>query len=234
MHPAPNTATTAAVTSQSGAIEVGTGGTAQGWDAVRADPSIQYAPVSPPADPKPPGWLQDVFGALGELFAPLGKLLGASGPVLQYVLIAAAAAGLLYLLYQLAAPLLEKSAASPRGDDEWVPVEADVMALLDDADRLAAEGRFDEATHLLLQRSVGHIASARPDLIEPSSTAREIAALPALPDSARTAFSAISERVERSLFALHSLGRDDWQAARDAYTRFALASLPARVAGPPA
>ena len=96
--------------------------------------------------------------------------------------------------------------------------------MLDDADRLAAEGRFDEATHLLLQRSVGQIAAARPEWLEPSSTAREIAALPALPEPARHAFGVIAERVERSLFALRRLGPDDWQAARAAYADFALAA----------
>ncbi|PKP64950.1 MAG: hypothetical protein CVT87_01935, partial [Alphaproteobacteria bacterium HGW-Alphaproteobacteria-9] len=82
-----------------------------------------------------------------------------------------------------------------------------------------------EATHLLLLRSVGHIADARPDWVDPSSTARELAALPALPDAARTAFGVIAERVERSLFALRRLDRPDWEAARAAYAEFALARL---------
>jgi len=100
---------------------------------------------------------------------------------------------------------------------------AAALALLDEADRLAADGRFDEATHLLLQRSVGQIAEARPDLVEPSSTAREIAAQPALPEKARGAFAVIADRVERSLFALRRLSLEDWQAARAAYADFALA-----------
>jgi hypothetical protein len=107
---------------------------------------------------------------------------------------------------------------------EWTPDAGEALALLEDADRLAAEGRFDEATHLLLMRSVGQIAEARPDLLEPSSTAREIAELPALPQAARGAFATIAERVERSLFALRSLSADDWQAARAAYADFALAA----------
>jgi hypothetical protein len=35
----------------------------------------------------------------------------------------------------------------------------------------------------------------------------------------------ISERVERSLFALRALDRPDWEAARAAYAEFALARL---------
>jgi hypothetical protein len=105
---------------------------------------------------------------------------------------------------------------------EWTPDRADAVALLEDADRLAAEGRYGEAAHLLLQRSVRHIAEARPDWLQPASTAREIAVLPMLPERARRAFAAIAERVERSLFALRELDLADWQAARAAYADFAL------------
>jgi len=101
------------------------------------------------------------------------------------------------------------------------------VALLEDADRLAAQGLFAEATHLLLKRSVNHIAEARPDWLGPSITSREIAALPMLPERARSAFGAIATRVERSLFALRDLDRDDWTAARAAYADFALAELAA-------
>jgi hypothetical protein len=204
----------------------------QGWEAVRADSSIQYSPIEPPEKAETPGWLRDLGEWLSELFAPLGRFIGESWPVLKWVLLAIAIAALLYLLYQLIAPLIEKTgAATAEEDDAWVPRREEALALLEDADRLAAEGRFDEATHMLLQRSVSQIANARPKWVEPSSTAREIAALPALPDAARTAFSVISTRVERSLFALRSLGADDWQAARDAYAEFALANLTAHANG---
>ena len=109
----------------------------------------------------------------------------------------------------------------------WAPSAAEALALLEDADRLAALGQYDEATHLLLKRSVGQIAAARPDWLHPASTAREIAVLPGLPARARDAFALIAARVERSLFALVLLGPDDWQAARAAYTQFALTEIAA-------
>ncbi|MGB5779693.1 hypothetical protein [Allopontixanthobacter sediminis] len=236
MLPAPRSATTIAVTGGTGQIDAGGNADAgQGWEAVRSDASIQYTPVEPPETPEPPDWLEDLGRWLAELFAPLGRMLGDSWPVLKWVLLAMAIAALLYLLYQLVAPLIEGRRQSVAQEDEaWVPRREEALALLEDADRLAAEGRFDEATHLLLQRSVGHITAARPNWVEPSSTAREIAALPALPDTARAAFSAISTRVERSLFALRSLDAGDWQAARDAYSAFALANLSAAAASEPA
>ena len=110
-------------------------------------------------------------------------------------------------------------------EPEWAPDRGDAVALLEEADRLAAQGLFDEATHLLLKRSVRHIADARPDWLNPASTSREIAALPMLPARAREAFGTIAVRVERSLFALRVLDREDWEASRAAYADFALAEI---------
>lgn len=203
-----------------------------GWDDVRADDSIQYAPVEmPERDNSPPQWLEDFFEWLGDLLRPLGEGFGLTWPVFKWILLGLAALGVLFLLWRLLAPVFERPGSRTEAEgEEWAPQREEALALLEDADRLAGEGRYDEATHLLLQRSVGQIAAARPDWVEPSSTARELAALPALPDAARNAFATIAERVERSLFALRRLGLDDWQAARDAYAEFALQQLPARLA----
>jgi hypothetical protein len=200
------------------------------WEAVRAHHDIQYAPIQMPKAEPPPTWLVNFFRWLGELLKPVAEALGVSWPVLQWILLGLAALIVGYLLWKLLAPiarirLQRKAAADEAAEVEWTPDRAAALALLDDADRLAAEGRYDEATHLLLKRSVGQIAEARPDWLGPSSTAREIAALPALPDRARGAFRTIAERVERSLFALRRLNLDDWQAARAAYADFALHDL---------
>ncbi len=204
------------------------------WKALREDGDIQFAPVEiPDIKPPEPSWfermLTEVFGVLAELFAPVGHLLGASWWWLQWVLLAALVGFVIVLLVRtFGSGAGRRRGAAGGEDEEWHPETAASLALLEDADRLAAEGRFDEATRLLLQRSVGQIAAARPDWVEPSSTARELAALPALPDGARTAFRIIAERVERSLFALRALDRADWEAARAAYADFALARLNVR------
>ena len=201
---------------------------AEAYAQMRADTQTQFAPVEMPSpeDSEPPQWLKDLLEWLGDLFRPVAQGLVEGWPVIKWVLIALGVALLAFLLWRLFAPDLfarRSRAATPQ--DDWVPDSGAALALLEDADRLAAEGRFDEATHLLLQRSVGQIATARPDLVDPSSTARELAAEPALPEGARKAFGVIAQRVERSLFALQHLGQDDWQAARDAYAEFALARL---------
>lgn len=197
------------------------------WRAVHADPSIQYAPVNVPVKPpETPDWLKAVGEFLRDLFEPVGKALGFSWPVMQWVLIGLAVLALGYALWRLAEPWLERPRARGETDPGWTPERDEALALLEDADRLANEGRFDAATHLLLQRSIAQIAAARPDWIQPASTAREIAAIRALPDRARSAFAAITARVERSRFALGALDAADWQSARAAYAEFALEHLP--------
>ncbi len=204
-------------------------GATSDWEAVRASSQIQFEPVPPiePTVPHVPAWLQALGRLLEAIFAPIGRLLGLSWPTFQWVLLGLAVALVLYALWRIFWPLWTNR--RPREDtpepEAWVPDRAEAQALLADADRLAAEGRYAEATHLLLRRSVRQISDQRPDWLAPASTAREIAALPALPTAGRRAFSVIAERVERSLFALRDLDADDWQAARDAYAQFARISL---------
>jgi len=203
------------------------------WRSVRGMQDIQFAPL--PADPpKPPPeppawlhWLDSFFRWLSELFRPLGKLLGANWSGIEVLLIVLAALAAAWIAWSLLWPLWRdrKGKSAPEAEAGWVPARDAALALLEDADRLAAEGRFGEAAHLLLQRSVHHIADARPDWLSPSSTAREIGRIDGLPGRAREAFGVIAREVERSLFGLRGLAADDWQRARAAYADFALADL---------
>ncbi len=204
---------------------------ASDWRALRADDDIQFAPVEIPKPPETPDWmkslsefLQWLLSPLGDLFGAIGRFLGLSGTVVMWLLVALAVVLIAVLVWRYVVPFAGRERQETEAVPEWAPDTGDALALLEDADRLAAEGRYDEATHLLLKRSVGQIAAARPDLLEPSSTAREIAELPALSDAARGAFALIAGRVERSLFALRGLSADDWDAARAAYADFALAA----------
>lgn len=205
---------------------------AAAWRAVQASGDIQFAPVPPPPPPAPPpDWLKAFSEFLKSLFEPVGEALGMSWPVIEKVLIALAALAVLYLAWRLIGPLIGYASRPRAGAPaEWAPDRDAAIALLEDADRLAAEGRYGEAAHLLLKRSVHHIGAARPDWLLPASTAREIASAPMLPERARRAFGVIATRVERSLFALRELDLADWQAARTAYADFALADLGARPA----
>jgi hypothetical protein len=232
--------TAAAATNPSESIVNSGASPPDGWKALRADDNLQFAPVDiPEIPPRKPSWferfLEDLAEFFADVFGPVGQAFGASWWWVQWVLLGIAVVFAAVLLVRLYGPGFgrkgkRKTAGLPAAE-EWRPDSAASVALLEDADRLAAEGRFDDATHLLLQRSVAQIAAARPGWVEPSSTARELAALPALPEAARGAFGVIAARVERSLFALTTLDRADWEAARAAYAQFALARLDQTVTG---
>ena len=219
--------------SVTGAVSTGTEAAARdsaAWAALRADSSIQFAPVPPPPPQVTPDWLLAIGRFLERLLRPLGELMGMDWRWLMWTLIALAGAGALWLAWTLLiAPLVARRRLAPPGEaGEWTPDRSAALALLDDADRLAAAGQYGEAAHLLLQRSVGQIGAARPGWLSPASTAREIGALSGRPERARQAFATIAQVVERSLFALRGAGESDWRRARDAYAEFALADLHSR------
>lgn len=215
--------------SASAGVHAGAEAGERAWEAARAMREIQYAPLPPYNPPKadPPEWLKAIARFLAELLEPLGKWLGSGWGTIEVLLAVLAVIGAawigwtLFQRWRLARAMAVPAAASPVID------RAAALALLEDADALAAEGRFDEAVHLLLQRSVHHIAAARPDWLSPSSTAREIGLIPGLPAAARQAFTLIAREVERSLYALRALAADDWHRAREAYAAFALENLEA-------
>lgn len=208
----------------------GSGDIAKHWQSLRDGGEIQFAPLPPemPEQPSPWGqWLAraigQVFEWLGRLlrpiFEPLGHALGVGWPVMRAALVAIAVLLVLALGWRMWRARRQPVAAA---NDAWQPDAAAARALLEDADRLAAEGRYDEAVHVLLARSVERIEAERPGLLKPASTAREIAATLALPSAARLAFATMAGRVEASRFALRVLVEADWLAARKAYADFAL------------
>ncbi len=203
---------------------------ASAWETMRAEDDIQFSPVDIPSQSREtPEWMRRLSEWLAEVFEPMFLALAGSWPVLKWVLLAVAIAALLYIIYRIIEPYLQPGDRAEAEAYVWQPDEQFALALLEDADRLASEGKYDAATHLLLQRSVAQIAQARPDWVEPSTTARELASLDALPENARNAFGIIAQRVERSLFALRALNEEDWKRARAAYADFALEQVDGRI-----
>lgn len=196
------------------------------WKALRAATDLQFGPIAaqaPPSIPSPPAWLQWLGRIVEFAFKPLARALGIGWPVMQWLVVGAAAVVLALLAWQLGVTLWGKvRKPAPARLSDWAPDQAEAAALLDDADRLALLGRYDEAAHLLLRRSCDQIRTAHPGWLHPASTAREIAALAALPQQARTAFAVIADCVEASRYALRALIEADWQVARAAYAQFAL------------
>lgn len=208
-------------------------------DALKADTSIQFSlqPAPPPA--QPPQWLRDVFEWLGDVLRPVGRFfqwIGSFMPdapyarIILWTLLAAAALGFAIMVYrrirdgEWRLPGRRRSAGvEPEAEEEaWAPEAAPARSWLREADALAAQGRYSEAVHHLLFRSIEDIGRRRPRLVRPALTSRELAAAEALPPPARSLFSRIAQLVERSLFGGRQVEAADWTAARTAYADLVL------------
>nr|WP_243857226.1 hypothetical protein [Sphingomonas leidyi] len=183
---------------------------------MRARSDIQFE-MSAAKPPEIPPWMRWLARQLGEV-----------APYMGWVLLACVVIGAAIILYLVVSSLIR---ARPSGDAEamatrdvaaWRPSEKAARALLADAEALAAQGRYEEAVHLLLQRSLEDIQRHRPRLLRPALTSREIAGSEWMPGIVRRAFAAMARPVERSLFGGRSLARADWEEARAAYGEFAL------------
>ena len=193
-------------------------GFARAHEALLRNKDLQFEPtVQTP--PHVPDWLM-----------AFGKLLAAAAPYLVYVfwglLILGAAVILFFLARELIAtrwPSMRPGKGPALGAEDWRPSVAKARTLLEDADRLAAAGRFAEAVHLILFRSIEDIEGKHPDLIRPALTSRDIAGLEGVPQTVRRTFSEIARVVERSFFGGRAVGAEEFAACREAYEGFAFA-----------
>jgi hypothetical protein len=206
--------------------------------ALKADPSIQFnlPPTKPP--PESPEWLKAFFKWLGDVLEPVGRFLrwltslmpdAPYARILLWLVIGIVAAAAAWMIYQRIRSgewqlpqLRPRMAKEAPIDEEWAPDADPVRSWLEEADALAAQGRFAEAVHHLLYRSIEDIGRRRPNVVRPALTSREIAATEAIPNRARDLFAGIARLVERSLFGGRDVGADDWTTARSAYADFAL------------
>jgi hypothetical protein len=186
------------------------------------DRSLQFdfATVRPPRPVHLPAWLQSVADWLGHAF-------GAAAPALKIVFWAGVAAAVLLVVWLIVREVLgvrfarRRRSRGPRPTPaDWRPDPLKARALLENADRLAAIGRYDQAVRLILHRGVEDIDVRRPAVLRPALTAREIAALAAVPAPARNAFAQIAAVVEFSAFAGMPIGRDAFSQCRAAYEAF--------------
>ncbi len=168
--------------------------------------------------PQPPAWL-----------IWLGKLLAPLAPYLSYIAWAIVIAAVALILFLVVKGLIARGLLFPkrktklsRGPEvEWRPTREAALLLLSDADALASQGRYAEAIHLILLRSIQEIGRHRPSVLKPALTSREIGALRELPEAARNAFVSIAQTVERAVFAGREVGEAEYRQCRAAYERFA-------------
>ena len=185
--------------------------------ALLREPGLQFEFEAEPPPPELPDWLRVFF-----------RFLAGFQPVFEVLFWAATALLVALVLYFVARELLryyrKEASGGKAGDDvipDWRPPVARARALLSDADRLAAEGRYGEAIHLLLFRSIEDIDAKRPHAVKPALTSRDILDLQALPSVARQSLSRLVTTVEWSFFGGRAVDEADFSACRRAYEEFA-------------
>ncbi|MGL3822065.1 DUF4129 domain-containing protein [Sphingopyxis sp. R3-92] len=189
-----------------------------GYGQTMAGGEIQTSFPPPPPTPPTPEWLKSLLQAIGDFFQW-------SAPALKPLLWIGAILLLLFILYHFVPAFAQwvddirfRRRQGTAEEDMAGQAEAGAArALLAEADALAAEGRFAEAAHLLLYRSVEDIEGRRPGLVRPAMTSRDLAETHDLPTVARDAFSRIARAVEISLFGGRSIDAAAWQQCRAAY-----------------
>ena len=191
------------------------------------DRSLQFdfTAIKPPDLPHLPAWLK----AVGEFLA---KAFTAAFPVLKVLFWAGVAAAIVLILwlilrefYGVRWPGRRRARAARPTPADWRPDPRRARALLENADRLAEQGRFDQAVRLILHRSIDDIDDRRPRLVRPALTARDIAGLEAVPPPARQAFMQMAAVVEFSAFAGQPIGRAAFDQCRQAYEAFAFPAV---------
>lgn len=191
---------------------------------LRRNDSLQFELPEPPPAAETPGWLV----AIGEFIAALFRFLAPILEVLFWLGLGALIFGALYLIAKTIydarqAGLGRKTkAASDAPPPLYQPEERQARILLEEIDALAAQGRFEEAVHTLLFRSIQDIDLNRPNVIRRSLTSREIGTLSILTEKAQGAFATIAQIVEQSFFGGQTLGRAEFDRAREAYSALAL------------
>ena len=192
-------------------------------EALLRDPTLQFSFDKAPRPPVThlPQWLEAILNAIGEVLKAIAPLLG-------WVFIGGLVVALLAVLFFIGRefvltrwPNVFKRKRPPAKPEPWRPEAATARALLEEADKLAAAGRYGEAVRLILHRSIEEIEGRRPRLVKPAYTAREIGRLGDIPDNARDVFVGIAGVVEKSFFGGQALDAHGFAACRRAYERFA-------------
>lgn len=161
--------------------------------------------------------------------------LNGLGPILQMVFYIGAGIVVAMIAYFILTSVMgvrfgnilgrQKKDKDDMGGDEPAPsLRPDAVTahtLLEEADALAREGKYAEAVHLLLFRSIEDIQTRRGQRLSTALTAREIGALKDLPARPREALGPIIAIVERSFFGGRPVDETGWQTARKSYADFA-------------
>lgn len=189
----------------------------QAYRAVKRNEAYQFE-LAEPIPRKPASafekWLGRFLEGIFSFLAPLLKII-------FYLGMGALILGAVYLIgraiYETRYAKTEKEKTEEPDIPLYQPAEAQARILLDEVDKLAAAGRYGEAVHTLLFRSIQDIDRNRPNVVRRSLTSREIGGLSVLTTAARTAFSTIAGVSELAHFGGVSVNKSGFETARAAY-----------------
>lgn len=186
-------------------------------DAILAEARYQFTPTEP-VPPSPPGFWERFWSSDGV--AAVLKLLGKLLEVLFWVGLVALAALIVWFAGRAAYDAIRRWRAKDKAEAEpepYRPAARTARTLLDDAGKLAAQGRYGEAVRLILRRSIEDIERQHPGQVRDAMTSREIGVLSVLSAEARPAFARIAALVERAAFAGRDLVAAEYEEARGIY-----------------
>jgi len=188
--------------------------------AMKRDDKLQFE-LAPPPEPPKVEWIARLLEAIAnfvEFILPVLKILFFFGIGVVIALILYAVAKMIYeTRFKRQKAEIAEAAPPPL----YTPDQEQARILLEDVDALAAQGRYEEAVHELLFRSIQDIDIRRPNTIRRSLTSREIAALEILTPETREAFATIGSVVETSYFGGRKIGKAEFETCRAAYSQFA-------------
>lgn len=193
---------------------------------MKRNENLQFElPVPPPINQAEPSERPEWLKAIAEFFRGLFEIIA---PALPYIFYSLLALGVCIILFFILRDVMgvKLPKRKPKVETEAVaaplyqPSTEEARILLNTVDALAAEGKYAEAVHTLLFRSIQDIDLKCPNKIRKSLTSREIGDLDILTPHTRDAFSFIGRVVENSFFGGLPLGREDFQSCREAYEQF--------------
>ena len=208
------------------AEDVGGEGFRAAHDALLNDPTLQFdldTAAVPPPEP-PPDWIRAIADFIQFI-----------APALTYIFWAGLAVIAAFIVFAIVKEIAgrqwswakkEKPPPVEPATPQFRPTIERAKALLEEADRLAREGKFAEAVRIILHHSIDDMEQALATIIPPSMTSREIASMTQLSEQGRDVFSKIARAVELSLFGQRPFGQEQYFECRREYEAFVFGGAP--------
>jgi hypothetical protein len=162
-------------------------------------------------------------GTRGPRTDPTSNAKSGIGTIIMWLLIGILGACLIFFVVnELVHRKRRKRGKSPiqQAPDvigDALDVEDTMPATLTNAQRLAAEGRLEDAVHLLLQGAIDYVAQLARFLVGDAMTSREVLRGATLDDASHQAFGQLVTSVEVSLFGGETATEADFERCSAAF-----------------